>query len=99
MITEAKVVNSRELAEIVTKMLTDPQWVEQLAEERLYSVFGKKIMEAVTDIAGGTLHNGPLYSDDSALYEFQVAWDENVPKDEGVWGTVDFDICWDTTED
>ena len=99
MITETKVVNSRELAEIVTKMLTDPQWVEQLAVDRLYSVFGKKIIEAVTDISGGTPQGGPKYSDDSDLYEFQVAWDNQVPEDEGVWGTVDLDICWDTSED
>jgi hypothetical protein len=85
----AKIITAKELAEIVTGLLTDPDGMGALDESVVYARFIEDTAELVTRYCGGSVGTVsepmPDATDEDNFWAVGIHRDENLPEDGGVW--------------
>lgn len=85
----SKQITSTELATIVSTLLTKPESLGELDEDRKFKAFMSRIAEVVTDCCGGEV-NGPAYQGRySSNWLIDINWNDSVPEGGGVWSGCD----------
>jgi len=87
-------IKSRELADLISQLLTKPEYVEQLREDRVYAQLMNGLLSVVTDVCGGQVYGDVAYYSDDELFYTHVEWNDQVPDTGGIWDQVDRDIDW-----
>lgn len=86
----SKQINQKELAEIVSKLLTDQATIEsQLDEESKFAAFMTDIASVVAGHCGGEVLSHAAFLDDE--YYVGVVASESLPDDGGIWADCDPD--------
>lgn len=85
----------RELAQLLSQVLTDPMTVETLIETGQYRPLVRNLVHSVTNTFGGKLEQGPTAAG-PAEYEVMISYTDNIPDNGGIWRNIDSGIDWST---
>lgn len=85
----SKQITAAELAELVSKLLTDPQSLGELDSESVYGDFMTDIATAVCDHCGGEIHHPASPMDDT--WYIGIHGNDSLPDGETVWDGFDLE--------
>ncbi len=85
----SKQIKAAELAEIVNKLLTNPQGVGMLEEASAFSAFMTDVAQVVCDFCGGEIHHRASPLDDT--WYVGIHGNESQPTDPCIWEGYDTD--------
>ena len=93
----SKQITNHELARIVTKLLTDPETINNhLGEYTQFQNFMRGIAQAVCDACGGELSD--ILPDDglspNGEWLVGIHWNDSLPENGGVWKEYDTEADW-----
>lgn len=83
----SKLITPEELAQIVTKLLTDPAAAGELESPEAYKAFMTSIAQAVCDGCGGEMRNEAAPSD--GIWYVAIQGNDSSPEDGGIWAEYD----------
>ena len=92
----AKIIMAAELADLVSKLITDPSSLEQDMSPETYSEFLTDIAQVVCDYCGGEIHNKAHYDAEPVAgsmgnWAVGIHGNDSLPEDGGVWAPLDPD--------
>lgn len=97
----SKQITNYELAEMVTKLLTDKETIaNNLDSPEKFAAFMQGVASAVCDACGGEVSDTPpddwigdaMPNGDEWL--IGIHWNDSVPPDGGIWKDYDTDVTW-----
>lgn len=85
----AKAICPQDLAEIVSKLLTDPTTVGELDDAQTYADFMTEIAAVVCDYCGGEVQLPASVVDDQDVWVVAIQGNDSLPDDGGIWKNYD----------
>lgn len=85
----AKTIRPQYLAEIVSKLLTDPTTVGELDDAQTYADFMTEIAAVVCDYCGGEVQLPASVIEDQNVWGVGIIGNDSLPDDGGIWKSYD----------